>query len=217
MADNIEKSAADSMASSEKYGGFAKMRNLTNILMGRTRSTTDSDGGSSTGGSSTGGGGRTGNGWTAEDYKNYGDWQERHYGLHNDAEDKKVYREAKGLEARNDIEDIAKNRDLGREIQRRRLDSVGYGPGFQGTSQQQAKPGGRRSTTTAAPGTTAVKTTTTPVKKTRGKAVAQVDYRSNPTLDAKNREPNFGKVTPKDLTTTTVKPATTRKTRGKRA
>jgi hypothetical protein len=70
MADNIEKDAANSMANSDKYGGFTKMRNLTNILTGKNNNSRSSG---NTSGSGTGTG--TGNGWTAEDYKNYGDWQ----------------------------------------------------------------------------------------------------------------------------------------------
>jgi len=119
--ENIEGAGAKAMSSSHSTGRNRILDAVANrYLYGNGNSSS-----SSSSSSSASSKGKTGNGWTAEDYKNYGDWQERHYGLHNDSEDKKTYREAKGFEAISDIEEIAKNRDLGREIQRRRLDSVG--------------------------------------------------------------------------------------------
>jgi hypothetical protein len=136
MADNIEKDAANTMAGSEKFGGFTKMRNLTNILMGKSRQS----GNSGNSGGSTGGAARSGNGWTAEDYKNYGDWQER-----NSAR-KVLVREHK-----NDIQTIRNNEDLLTDIQRQRASRsiAGYGPGNQGGSRQQTTAGGRRATSGA--------------------------------------------------------------------
>ena len=114
--ENIEGAGAKAMSSSHSTGKGKILDYVANQFLYNSggRGTAGS-------GSSASSKGKTGNGWTPEDYKNYGDWQERHYGLHNDSEDKKTYREAKGLEAKADIEDIAKNRDFGREIQRKRL------------------------------------------------------------------------------------------------
>lgn len=136
--NNIEKDAANTMANSQSSGkGVVKdwIRTIwgNKQLSGNSGS---SGGGRSTGGS-TGGAARSGNGWTAEDYKNYGDWQER-----NSAR-KVLVREHK-----NDITTIRNNEDLLTDIQRQRASRAiaGYGPGNQGGSRQQTTAGGRRAT-----------------------------------------------------------------------
>ena len=82
MADNIEGSAANAMAGSQASGRSAAKDLLKNLFIFKGSGNSGSSGGS-------GGSGATGNGWTAEDYKNYGDWQERTQGLkQNDREHK---------------------------------------------------------------------------------------------------------------------------------
>lgn len=203
--DNVEGSGAKNLSGSGSNGKGRILDYIANNFLYNNRSS-NSD--SST--SSKSSKGKTGNGWTAEDYKNYGDWQERHYGLHNDSEDKKVYREGKALEHRTDMQDVAKNRDLKREIQRKRLGPTGYGPGGQGGSQQQSKPGGRGAAIGKAAGAVIGGATT---KTSTGAATgAKFGEKIGAAIDKKvaNRTPKV-KPTSADLTTTTVKP------RGKKA
>ena len=135
--NNIEKDAANTMASSQSSGKGKWLDTLFNrVAYGSSdRSSRSNNSGDS--GGSTGGAARSGNGWTAEDYKNYGDWQER-----NSAR-KVLVREHK-----NDIQTIRNNEDLLTDIQRQRASRAiaGYGPGNQGGSRQQTTPGGRRAT-----------------------------------------------------------------------
>jgi len=142
MADNIEKNAANSMANSDKYGGFTKMRNLTNILTGKNNNSRSS---SNTSGGGTGTG--TGNGWTAEDYKNYNDYEAKAERRKNNSADREVYRQGVDREHVTNMQTVRNNQDLLTDIQRKRADAAlahratvraaGYGNGAQGTSQQQ--------------------------------------------------------------------------------
>jgi hypothetical protein len=82
--ENVEGSAANTMAGSQS-GGRGVVKDWIKTVWGNKQLT---GGGSSSSSSSGGGGskGGTGNGWTADDYKNYGDWQERHYGMQDSIE-----------------------------------------------------------------------------------------------------------------------------------
>jgi len=134
MADNIEGSAAKSMAGSDKYnGGFVKNAFVTRFLGGIV------NGGS--GGGSGGGEGKTGNGWTAKDYKNYGDYTER-----------ERYQQGKMNEHAEYMKTLRDNEDLLTDINRQRASKIinGYGHGNQGGSTQQSKPGGRAAGTVSA-------------------------------------------------------------------
>lgn len=131
--ENVEGSGAKSMAGSEKYnGGFMKNMALTKFLGGIM------GGGDSGGGGNSGGGKRkTGNGWTADDYKNYGDYTERDR-----------YQQGMLNQHSEDMKTVRNNEDLLTDINRQRASKAinGYGRGNQGGSRQQTKPGGRQAT-----------------------------------------------------------------------
>jgi hypothetical protein len=123
LNENVEGAGAKSMANSTSKGKDTILGYVTNRFLygGGNNSNSSSSSSSSSSASSKG---KTGNGWTAEDYKNYGDWQERHYGLHNDSQDKEVYRQGKALEHKTHLEQTVENARAGREELRRNNDVI---------------------------------------------------------------------------------------------
>jgi hypothetical protein len=169
--DNVEGSAATSMANSDKYGGFTKMRNLyTKVMMPKDRSNSSGGSMSSSSSSSSGGGGDE---WNAERYKNHNEYKQNEHVRNaetnaNNAVLKNASRDAKFIRKntmegnrqardKDTLEHAAKygqvrNVDLSTPKKRTTISfdaspvretNPGKGAGAQGTSRQQSKPGGR--------------------------------------------------------------------------
>jgi hypothetical protein len=172
MADNIEKSAAETMAGSHTAGKtFVKdtARNLW--LFGGGRNNSGSNSGSSSSSSRSSGGGDE---WTAERYKNHNEYKENEHRRTNESADSEMIRHNTNEDARfirkNTTRDLrhvrdkdtmdhaAKfgqmaNMDLSTPKQRKQITfrdtpvsetNPGNGAGNQGGSTQQGQPGGRK-------------------------------------------------------------------------
>jgi hypothetical protein len=127
MADNIEGSAANSMAGSHSSGRGA-VKDLTKNLWlfgGRTdRNSSNSGSSSSSSSSSTGGGdGTTGNGWTAQDYANHNEYKENEHRRANETADNDVMRHVTKTSSDTRLQEATKNADLQRSVASKRADA----------------------------------------------------------------------------------------------
>jgi hypothetical protein len=86
MAENIEKDAANTMASSQSTGKNKVLDVIANRFFYGNGKNSDSSG------SGGGGKGTTGNGWTAEDYKNHNEYKENENRRTNETRDRDVTR-----------------------------------------------------------------------------------------------------------------------------
>jgi hypothetical protein len=107
--ENVEGSAANTMAGSQSSGKGKWIDAIfTRRAYGNGNDSDSRSSSSSSSSSSGGGGGKTGNGWTADDYKNYGDWQERHYGMQDNIEGSRNVRQDR-LEGNRHVRDAETN------------------------------------------------------------------------------------------------------------
>jgi hypothetical protein len=106
--ENVEGSAANTMANSQS-GGRSVVKDWIKTVWGNKQLTGGNSSSSSSSSSSGGGGGKgTGNGWTSDDYKNYGDWQQRHYDMQDNIEGSRNIRQDR-LEGNRHVRDAETN------------------------------------------------------------------------------------------------------------
>lgn len=219
MAENIEKDAANTMASSQSAGKNKVLDVIaTRFFYGNGRNS-DSSG---SGGSGGGGKGTTGNGWTAEDYKNHNEYKDNEHERQTKTDANRevlinASRNARHIRDKDTMEHAktfgqVRNIDLSTNTKRKvinfgatpaRQTNAGKGTGAQGTSKQQTSGKGAAAGRVVG-AVLGGAVTENPRGATAGGALGA---KVGDAIEKKviNRTPK-AKLTSADLTTTTVKP-----------